>query len=102
MSGQKFIKNAEMVNFGEFLKPEAWGQTVLPDIFKRTKIGGKCQKFKCDILSPFQTMCKIVNKSSEDLKSKNFLPCKNRWRENYDFKYSDSTSFNQKTVFFAA
>ena len=25
--------------------------------FNRTKIGEKCQKFKCDILSNFQTMC---------------------------------------------
>ena len=34
-------------------KPEAWGQTVLPD---RTKIGEKCQKVKRDILIHFQTL----------------------------------------------
>ena len=31
LSGQKFIKNAKNGTFGEFLKPEACGQTVLPD-----------------------------------------------------------------------
>ena len=31
LSGQKFFKNAKMVHFGEFLKPKACGQTVLPD-----------------------------------------------------------------------
>ena len=44
-----------------FWKPEACGQTVLPD---RSSLKGqtlvenaKIQKFKCDILSNFQTMC---------------------------------------------
>ena len=44
------------------------------------------------------------NSTYFNLKAKNlryFLPYKTHWRENYDFKYSDSTSFNQKTVFFA-
>ena len=41
LSGQKFIKNAKKVNFGEFLKTEVCCQTVLPDrsILKKTKIG---------------------------------------------------------------
>ena len=34
------IKNAKNDQFGEFLKSEAYDQTVLPD---RSKIGGKCQ-----------------------------------------------------------
>ena len=31
LSGQKLAKNAKIVNFGEFSKVEACGQTVLPD-----------------------------------------------------------------------
>ena len=50
-----------MVNFGEFFnKPEACGQTVLPDrsvlIGQKLVQNAKIQKFKCDILSNFQTM----------------------------------------------
>ena len=45
-----------------FWKPTAWCQTMLPDVslligqklVKNTKV----QKFKCDILSDFQTLCK--------------------------------------------
>ena len=39
-------------------KTEAYGQSVLPD--RSVLIGHKLMenaKFKCDILSPFQTMC---------------------------------------------
>ena len=47
-----------MASFG---KPEACGQTVLPDrsllIGQKLEENGKIQKFKCDILSNFQTMC---------------------------------------------
>ena len=50
-----------MVNFGEFLKSWIFGQTVLPDrsilIGQKLVENGKLQKFKCDILSNFQTMC---------------------------------------------
>ena len=51
-----------MVHFGEFLKKtEACGQTVLPDrsnlIGQKLLENAKIQKFKCDILSDFQTMC---------------------------------------------
>ena len=50
-----------MVHFGEFFKkPEAYGQTVLPDrpilIEQKLAENAKIQKFKCDILSNFQTM----------------------------------------------
>ena len=49
-----------MVNFGEFLKSEACGQTVLPDrsilIGQKLVENAKIEKFKCDILSNFQTM----------------------------------------------
>ena len=43
------IKN---VHFGKFWQPEKCGQTVLPNmsISNRTEIGGKCQKWKGDIL----------------------------------------------------
>ena len=44
-----------------FWKPEASGQTVLPDrlvlIWQKLVENAKIQKFKCDILSDFQTMC---------------------------------------------
>ena len=44
-----------------FRKPEACGQTVLPgrSVLQRQKLveNAKIQKFKCDILSDFQTMC---------------------------------------------
>ena len=46
-----------MVHFGEFWKPEACGQTVLPD--RSLLIGQKSvenTKFKWDILGDFQTM----------------------------------------------
>ena len=40
--------------------PEAWGQTVLPgrsvSIGQNLVENAKIQKFKCDILSNFQTM----------------------------------------------
>ena len=47
-----------------FWKPEACGQTVLPDktvlVGKKLVENDKIQKFKCDILSNFQTMCECV------------------------------------------
>ena len=50
-----------MVHFGEFWKPVACGQTVLPDgsllIGQKLVENAKIQKCKCDILSNFQTMC---------------------------------------------
>ena len=49
-----------MVNLASFWKPEACGQTALPDrsILKGQKLmeNAKIQKIKCDILSNFQTM----------------------------------------------
>ena len=61
LSGQKFIKNAKKCSIlASFWKPEACGQTVLPDrsvlIGQKLVENGKIQKFKCDILSNFQTM----------------------------------------------
>ena len=60
LSGQKFIKNGKNGQFGEFWKPEACSQTVLPDrlILMRQKLveNAKIEKIKCDILSNFQTM----------------------------------------------
>ena len=44
-----------------FWKPEACGQTVLPDrsILKGQKLmeNAKMEKLKCDILGDFQTLC---------------------------------------------
>ena len=46
--------------FASFWKPEACGQTVLPDrsllIGQKLVENAKIQKFKCDILSNFQTL----------------------------------------------
>ena len=50
-----------MANLASFWKPEVGGQTVLPDrsvlIGQKLVEKAKSQKFKCDILSNFQTMC---------------------------------------------
>ena len=46
-----------MVHFGEFLKPEACGQTLLPDrSILIEQNWRKMPKFKYNILSNFQTM----------------------------------------------
>ena len=64
LSGQKLIKIAKNGPFWRvFSKPEACGQTVLPDrlvlIGQKLVEYAKIQKFKCDILSDFQTMCNV-------------------------------------------
>ena len=50
----------KMVNLTSFLKPEACGQTVLPDmsilIGQKLVENAKIQQFKCDFLSSFQTL----------------------------------------------
>ena len=55
--GQKFIKNAN-----NFRKPKACSQILLPDmsllIGQKLAENAKIQKFKCDILSNFQTLCR--------------------------------------------
>ena len=62
-NGQKLIKNAKNGPFWRvFEKPEACGQTVLPDrsvligqkLMENAKTA-KTKKFECDILSNFQT-----------------------------------------------
>ena len=49
--------------FGEFLTPEARGQTVLPDrsiLIDQTLIeNAKIENLKCDILGDFQTLCQV-------------------------------------------
>ena len=58
---KSLLKMTKMVNFGYFWKPEACGQTVLPDrsvlIGQKLVENAKIQKFKCDILDDFQTLC---------------------------------------------
>ena len=53
LSGQKLIKMPKMANLASFWKPEACGQTVLPDrsvlIGQKLVENAKMQKFKCDI-----------------------------------------------------
>ncbi len=65
LSGQKCIINAKKcLILASFWKPEACGQTVLPDrsvlIGQKFVENGKIQKFKCYILSNFQTICTYV------------------------------------------
>ena len=74
LSGQKLIKNAKKwCILASFWKPEACGQTVLPDrsvLIRHKLVGnGKVQKFKCDIFSNFQT-CRTVRDSLSRSKSK--------------------------------
>ena len=62
LSGQKLIKNAKNWSIlASFWKPEACGQTVLPDrsilIGQKIVENVKIEKSKCDILSNFQTLC---------------------------------------------
>ena len=49
-----------MVQFG---KPEASGHTVLPDMLsligQKLVENAEIQKFKCDILGDFQTLCNV-------------------------------------------
>ena len=51
-----------MVQFGEFLKPKACGQTELPDrsvlIGQKSVENAKIDKLKCDILGAIQTLFK--------------------------------------------
>ena len=61
MSGQKFIKNAKKwSNLASFWKPEACGQTVLPDrsilIGQKLVENAKIESLKCDIFGDFQTL----------------------------------------------
>ena len=54
------LKMPKMVNFGESLKTSTLGQLVLPDrsLLNVQKLveNAKILKFKCDILSDFETM----------------------------------------------
>ena len=64
LSRQKFIENAKKwSNVASFWKSEACSQTVLPDmsLLKGQKLmeNAKIQKFKWDILTYFQTLCKL-------------------------------------------
>ena len=61
LKGQKLIKNAKKWSIlASYWKPEACGQIVLPDmsvlIGQKMVENAKIQKFKCDILSNFQTL----------------------------------------------
>ena len=63
LNGQKFIKNAKNGQLWRvFGKPEACGQTELLDrsilIGQKLVENAKIEKFKCDILGDFQTLCK--------------------------------------------
>ena len=57
---EKFIKIPKMFYFGDFWKSEASNQTVLPVRLPvdKTKLmkNAKIEKFRCDILSDFQTL----------------------------------------------
>ena len=53
-----------MVQFGEFLKPKACGQTELPDrsvlIGQKLVKNAKIENLKCDILGDLQTLFVFV------------------------------------------
>ena len=59
-----------MLNLASFWKPEACGQTVLPDrsvlIGQKLMENAKIKKFQCEILSNFQTLCEM------DIEPQNF------------------------------
>ena len=63
----------KMVNLASFWKPEACGQTVLPDmsilIWQKLVENAKIKKFKCDILSNFQTMCGLIFNQQVQIKA---------------------------------
>ena len=82
LSGQKFIKNAEMVNLASFWKSEAYGQTVLPD--KSLLIGHKLvesaemENLSCDILVIFKHCVlfeKLLHVRLESLLQMHFSSC---------------------------
>ena len=79
-----------MIHFGEFLK--TWSlrlNSVTRQVsFNRTKIVGKCQKFKCDILGDFQTMWFLSS-------SMDFLSCTNT-----DVNHTFPLSINSKSFTF--
>ena len=63
LSGQKLIeKRQKMVILASFGKTKICCQTVLPDrslfIGQKLMENAKIEKFKCDILRDFQTLCK--------------------------------------------
>ena len=72
--GQNWVENAKkMVHLGEFLKTLSLltaGRSVL--IGQKLVKDAKIQKFKCDILSNFQTMCASKIELSMDLKALSF------------------------------
>ena len=54
----------KMAHFASFRKPEACGQTVLPDrsiVIGQTLVeNAKTEKLVCDILGDFQTLCSVA------------------------------------------
>ena len=57
----------KMVILASVWKPKACGQTVLPDrsvlIGQKLVENAKIEKFKCDILGDFQTLCEHSSES---------------------------------------
>ena len=77
LSGQKLIKNAQKwCILASFWKPEACGQTVLPDrsvlIGQKWVENAKIGKFKCDISANFQTMWQCLKNLSNWSVTKKF------------------------------
>ena len=60
LSGQKFIENAKIGQFWQVMgKPQACGQTVLPDKSISIKSVENAEIDKCDIFGDFQTLWTI-------------------------------------------
>ena len=81
LSGQKLIKNAKKRSIlASFWKPEACGQTVLPDrsILMGQKLveNAEIQKFKCDIFGWFSNTFSLrVTKKRTGEEKKDFESC---------------------------
>ena len=90
----------KMANLASFWKPEACGQTVLPDrsVLKGQKVveNVKIVKFKCDILSNFQTLVllKVVGSNYDHVMANILLKkLKMRCQQKSPWKSEEKSSF---------
>ena len=106
LCGQKLIKKCQKwSNLASFWKPKACSQIELPDrsvlIGQKLVESAKIQKFKCDILGDFQTLCggffraKIQKCQLFHFFTSFFLA----WKFNFKVPFSDLASFYEKSNF---
>ena len=86
-------------NLASFWKPEACGQTVLPDrlvlIGQKLVENSKIPKFKCDILSNFQTLWCSRKQTSKNVAA--FCHIKRKWIFNGAFYYQISWAMDSSS-----